>query len=209
MRRSTSPRVVRPAGERRADIVAAAFECLQESGYAKFTARKVAARMDISLGHLTYHFRDMREILVETYRYASLLLLRATREDLDRSPKSPLDQLRAYLEAGFGEAFLSHGYLRVRIDLWSAACMSSEIAAVERELYDQYRQKLMVLVDAAVAEVSLPPERVVMLVDTMMAILDGLWLDFERRGDKDAVKNGLAGCTFLVEAAMRLQTTAG
>lgn len=202
-------RVFRSAQDRRTEIIEAAFLCLQEYGYAKLTARKIAEHSNISLGHITYHFKDMKEVLVETYRYASLALFEATQQDLSRSPKSPIDQLRVFLGTGFNEVFLKRDYLRVRIDLWSAALAYEEIATVERELYENYRSRLAELLDNIAADRGCDPDAVTRLADTIMATLDGLWLDWERRHDAAAIRNGLDGCIDLVNAVLPEKRPAG
>jgi AcrR family transcriptional regulator len=196
------PRVFRSGDERRGEVIEAAFHCLQESGYAKLSARKIADRAGISLGQLTYYFKDMREVLVETYRHASLQLFEATQQGLSDAPKSPTEQLRVFLETGFTRDFLRRDYLRVRIDLWSAALTHEEIAAVERELYERYRLHLKTMIEAVAGDREVPAASIAMLVDTIMAMLDGLWLDWERRGSEAAVRNGLDASMLLVEYVM-------
>lgn len=194
--------VIRSPQDRRTEIIEAAFRCLQEHGYAKLTARKIAEHSNISLGHITYHFKDMKEVLVETYRYASRTLFEATQRDLGRSSKSPIEQLRAFLGTGFNKVFLKRDYLRVRIDLWSAALAHDEIAAVERELYESYRARLSELLGGVAIDRHCEPDAVTPLADTIMATLDGLWLDWERRHDEAAIGNGLDGCIALVNAKL-------
>ena len=189
------PRVFRSAEDRRAEIVAAAFACLQDGGHARLTARRIAARSGIALGHISYHFNDMHEILVETYRHASRLLLEATEGRLRAAPPDPVAQLENYLRAGFAGGILSDAYLRVRIDLWSAARWHADVAAVERDLYDRYRASLRRLIEAAGAAA---PDAA---ADAIMAILDGLWLDWTRRRDAAAIEHGLAACLALVRPA--------
>lgn len=195
-------RVFRSSQDRRTEIIQAAFQCLQEHGYAKLTARKIAEHSNISLGHITYHFKDMKEVLVETYRYASLTLFEATLQDLSGSSKSPIDQLRVFLGTGFNKVFLSRDYLRVRIDLWSAALAYEEIAAVERELYEGYRSRLNELLRNVAVDRHCGPDAVTPLADTIMATLDGLRLDWERRHDETAIRNGLDGCITLANAIL-------
>lgn len=195
-------RVFRSSEDRRAEIVEAAFHCLQEVGYAKLTARKIAEHSNISLGHITYHFKDMNEVLVETYRHASRTLFEATQQDLSRSPTSVIDQLKAFLGTGFTAAFLKHDYLRVRIDLWSAALTHEQIAQTERELYERYRRNLIVILEKVANERRGSEAEVTLLADTIMATLDGLWLDWERRRSETAIRNGLDGCIRLVEAVL-------
>lgn len=188
--------------DRRARIVEAAFRCLQEHGHARLTARRIAEASGISLGHITYNFRDMNEVLLETYRHASRRLYEATQAELDMAPQAAADRLRAFLRTGFTAEFLKKDYVRVRIDLWSAALRHEEIARTELALYRRYRDQLVLLLEQVADERGLPRDGVAMLADTIMAVLDGLWLDWERRQNGEAVENGLEGCLRLVDAVL-------
>lgn len=202
VRKRTGTRTYLSAEDRRAEIVAAAFQALQEFGYAKLTARKIADVSGISLGHISYNFKDMNEVLVETYRYASTALFEATQENLGKAPETPIEQLRAFLRTGFTPSFLKKDYIRVRVDLWSASLSHEEIASTELALYQRYREHLAQIISRLAIERKRGDEKVTLLVDTIMATLDGLWLDWERRQNEQAIENGLEGCVRLVDAVL-------
>lgn len=183
-----------PPEERKQQIIAAALTCLGRDGHARLTARKLSKEAQTSLGNITYHFTDMREILVETYRYASLRLLEASQNTLEDPALSPQERLRCFLEAGFSEAFLEKGYTSMRIDLWSAALHHEEVREVERELYQGYRDQLYSLVAAVQPDGSDRTAALHSLVDVIMATLDGLWLDWIRREDHGSIRAALDLC---------------
>lgn len=191
-------RMARP--DRRAEIAGAAMRCLRQHGYAALTARKVAQEAGLSLGHLTYSFADMDELLAEAYRLASDELRRTTAQGLVAAGDDPWARLVHFLRGGFTPEILDPGYLRMRVDLWSAALAHPGIAATERALYDRYRAQLEDLLRGCAArgrDVAVGP-----LTDAIMALLDGLWLDVLRRGDRASVDHGLQACVDL--ARMRL-----
>lgn len=201
-RQSARPRVLTAANlNRREEILQAAERVLQREGYAGLTARRVAAEAGFSLGHLSYNFSGMDEILSETYRRLSGRL--RERSDAVTAPDvTPLDRLSAFLHAGFSAGFLDPGHLRLRIDFWSAALTSPVIAETERALYAHYRRDLTALLEAVAGEAPARRARVPLLTDTLMATLDGLWLDWMRRRDEEGVRNGLRGCMELVRALL-------
>jgi TetR/AcrR family transcriptional repressor of bet genes len=176
------------AQARRSAIVAAAVRVLQRDGYAALTARKIAAEAGMSLGHISYHFTDMDEVMSEAYRLASQML-QDTEARLDRGDASARDRLATLLKAGFTDEILTPSYLRMRIDLWSAALTRPEIAKTELELYLAFRGRLESLLDE-MSHYS-RRDRVAGVCDVVMAALDGLWLDWNRRGDREAVDRGL------------------
>ncbi len=176
------------APPRREAIVRAALTVLQRDGYAALTARKIAAEAQMSLGHITYHFTNMDEVMSEAYRLAAQVL-QETEAKLDRGEGTARDRFAALLKAGFTDDILNPAYLRMRIDLWSAALTRPEIAKTEIELYLAYRARL----EHLLTEMShySRRDRVAGVCDVVMATLDGLWLDWMRRRDRAAVNRGL------------------
>lgn len=190
----------RTAEDRRAQIAAAALRCLQQVGHAGVTARKVAAEAGISLGHISYHYKDMNEVLVAAFALAAEAVQAAGRAQLDVRGGTPTERLDRFLRAGFTADLMTPAHLRLRIDLWSAALTETDIAAIERGLYDSHRAVVETLLERMAADYAI--ERVPVVADMIMATLDGLWLDWLRRSDAIAVKNGLDGCVLF--ARLRL-----
>lgn len=190
-------RVLRPTGTRRAEIVAAALAILREQGSGGLTARAVAARAGLALGQVSYHVASMEELLVETYRAASAELAAITGAALAEPGLGPMERLDAFLRAGFAPAVLHSDYLNPRLELWASARHHPALAACERELYDVYRTQLESLL------VPLGVQDVRPVSDAIMALLDGLWLEWLRRGNPAAVEHGLAACRQLACNAAR------
>jgi AcrR family transcriptional regulator len=172
--------------DRRTKIADAALRVLGREGHAGLTARKVATEAGMSLGHITYNFHGMAEVLAEAYRLLSARLREASDLQTGAAGMSPAERLSAFLQAGFTPDFLTPAHIRTRIDLWSAAAALPEVAATELALYRHYRATLEGLLAPLV-----PQDRIHALSDTIMATLDGLWLDWMRRRDRAAVENGL------------------
>ena len=68
-----------------------------------------------------------------------------------------------------------------------ASAAHPAVAETELALYSHYRAQLETLLAPLIT-----PDRIPALTDTIMATLDGLWLDWMRRRDRQAVENGLA-----------------
>ena len=187
---------------RRRDIAEAARRVLAREGYAQLSARKVAAEAGLSLGHITYNFSGMDDVLAEAYRVTSEQLREASMRSLATAASNPLARLEAFLRAGFTDEFLDFHHLRMRIDLWSAACNSDVLADTERVLYDHYRETLRGLLMPLAEANPKAVESIPALLDTVMATQDGLWLDWLRRRDSVAVENGLRMCVTLVRSTL-------
>jgi AcrR family transcriptional regulator len=186
-----SRRVLRPTAERRAEIVAAGLAILRERGASALTARAVAARASLALGQVSYHFASMEELLIETYRAASADLQAITAAQLSGTDENAMARLSAFLRAGFTDQVLTADFLNPRVELWAAGRHQPALAETERALYDSYRAQL----DALLSEIG--PGDLRPVSDAIMAMLDGLWLDWLRRGDPQAIENGLAACMAL------------
>lgn len=186
---------------RREEILSAAEIVLRRDGYAGLTARKVASEAGFSLGHITYNFSGMDEVLSETYRRLSARL-RDSMARSDAAGAEPFARLDSFLRAAFTPEFLDPGHLRLRIDLWSAALTSPVIAATESGLYAHYRADLEALLLEIAGPEAARRAHVALLTDTLMATLDGLWLDWMRRRDEAGIRNGLQGCLDLVRALL-------
>ncbi|WP_395006862.1 TetR/AcrR family transcriptional regulator [Cypionkella sp.] len=185
---------------RRRQIAEAALGCLQEVGHSGLTARRVAAKAGLSLGHITYHFKDMAQVLAEAFVLAAQKVQAAGQTALAQQGGTPAERLERYLRAGFDGDLMVPAQLRLRVDLWSAALMRPDIAQIERDLYNAHRGNIERLLDQMAADYA--AERIPAVADMIMATLDGLWLDWLRRGDAAAVRNGLDGCVLF--ARLRL-----
>lgn len=183
---------------RRRDIAEATRRVLAREGYAQLSARKVAAEAGLSLGHITYNFSGMDDVLAEAYRVISEQLREASMRSLATAASDPMARLEAFLRAGFTDEFLDFHHLRMRIDLWSAACNSEVLAETERGLYDHYRQTLEELLVPLAERNPERAESIPALLDAVMATQDGLWLNWLRRRNRVAVENGLRMCVTLV-----------
>ena len=198
-RATRAPRKLSEANiNRREEILQATERVLRREGYSGLTARKVAAEAGFSLGHITYNFNGMDEVLSETYRRLSGRL----REKSPADGETPLARLESFIRAGFTPEFLEPGHLRLRIDFWSAALTSQVIADTEAGLYDHYRGDLTTLLEGVAGEDPARRAQIPLLTDTLMAALDGLWLDWMRRRDAAGVQNGLEGCMVLIRTLL-------
>ncbi len=189
----------RTGAARRAEIAQAARDCLIEFGYAGLTARRVAGKAGISLGHLTYHFTNMAEVMAEAYRLvAQDLGANAPMGEL--TGLNPTERFTKYLQSVYAPETLTPQNIRLRVDLWSAAQEIPEVAAIERSLYEAQREKI----EAHLTAISDPWKtgRIPAVQAFVMATLDGLWLDYMRHGDIEGIDAAIDGCALF--AKMRL-----
>lgn len=189
----------RASADRRREITAAALECLIEHGYAGLTARRVAGRAGISLGHLTYHFANMEEVMVETYDLAAQRLSLCA-EIGDLTGLTSTQRFAKFLQSIYAPETLGRNTIRLRIDLWSAAQEIPAVADIERALFNARAAQI----EAHLTAISDPWKtgRIPAVQAFVMATLDGLWLDYMRHGDIEAIDAAIDACALF--AKMRL-----
>lgn len=191
----------RTSDQRRGQIAAAALVCLTQVGYAGLTARKVAAEAGISLGHLTYHFDTMDAVMAAAYHLVAAEL--APPEIAGPSGLTPAERFEAFLRAVYAPKPLTDAALRLRVDLWSAAFTNQNIARIEADLQAQMRD----LIHQHLMAISDPWKtgRIPMVEAFVLATMDGLWLDYMRHRDLDAVHGAIEAMVLF--ARMRLGGT--
>ena len=190
----------RTSDERRGQIAAAALVCLTKVGYAGLTARKVANEAGMSLGHLTYHYDTMEAVLAAAYH---LVATQLAPNDVAEQGHTPAEGFEAFLRGVYAPAHLTESALRLRVDLWSAAQTNPQIAAIETDLHRQIRAQ----VEAHLTAISDPWKtgRIPMVLGFVLATMDGLWLDYMRHRDLDAVHAAIEAMVLF--ARMRLGGT--
>lgn len=192
----------RSSAVRRGEIAAAALECLTQHGYAGLTARRVAGRAGISLGHLTYHFTNMDEVMIAAYHLAAARL--AETEALgDLKGLSATERFVKFLQSVYAPQTLTADRIRLRLDLWSAAQSNPAVAEIERSLHEALRAKVQTHLIAICDPWK--TGRIPMVEAFVMAMLDGLWLDYMRHGDIEAIDAAIEAASHFVK--MRLGGT--
>ena len=122
--------MARPNGNRAA-LVEGAIECLQTRGYARSTARDLAAAAGVHLGALTYHFPSKEALLNEA-------LAVGVKRWVDRLGAGRLD-VETLLRSG-AAGLRSHRWLAVAyVEAWAQAERSPEVRADLATHYRRFR----------------------------------------------------------------------
>ncbi len=172
-------------------ILDATMSCIVRDGIEGASLRNVAREADVSLGLLSYHFDDKRSLIEAAFGRATDRLYEATIAAVT-DVEGPDEAVRAYIRGAFTDEFLTTEHLALRLSLWAIARTDVEIAAVERRLYERYEIKLAELIRVArpSLDASMSHERATDVIVTQ----NGLWLNWARHHDRDALERGLARC---------------
>ena len=104
----------------------------------------------------------------------------------------PRDRVKAALRSWFDPSFSDVQHLEMWLAIWAVSRTNEEVAAAERDLYDQCAGQL----NAAIADVdsSLSPDKVSRRVTDLLALQNGLWINWNRWADDEALERGLKLC---------------
>jgi len=131
---------------RRGQIVEAARSLVAESGLDALTYSALEARVGLSRGVLTYHFRNKDEIVLAVLESAVTEIDRALLDAVRLHAPFP-EQVRAVLQA------VVHGYLdhpeagHILMSFWSRVHTDRRVRARNAELYDNYRRMSRLLIE--------------------------------------------------------------
>lgn len=114
---------------RRDRIIDAAIDCIAEDGVAGTSHRKVAARADVPLGSMTYHFVSMDELLIEAFtRFAASIS--AVFEQRMEQAAGPDDALKALVDLIHHDLQRSNREHVLTYELYTLAARRSEFRAI-------------------------------------------------------------------------------
>lgn len=189
----------RSTQQRRGEIAIAALDCLIQHGYSGLTARRVADVAGISLGHLTYHFADMPDVHRAAWQLAAQKLSQIPPLP-DQKGLMPSARFLNFLQALFAPPQLDPALIRLRIDLASAAQTCPDIAQINRALHESLRAQIETYLIAMCDPWKMG--RVPMAQSFVIAVIDGLWLDYARHQNRATIDAALEACAHFVK--MRL-----
>lgn len=170
------------------NILDAVQSVIVRDGLRATSMRQVALEADVSLGLISYHFNDKDRLIFATFERAASELRIASIEAAAAVDDADA-KVRAFLRGAFTEEFLNGDYLRLRVSLWAVALTDDEVAAVDLENYRLYESALGVMISDARPE--LTSAEVEARCANVVALTNGLWLDWARLHDDDALERGL------------------
>ena len=170
-------------------ILDATLAVLASEGIAGVSMRAVAREAGVAVGLANYHFDSKTELI-------SAALRRIGDKDMDLvTPPGgipPEEALRHALRRAVDPAFLTPGYLSLRLQLWSLAGVDATYADINRAAQQRYLDGLADLI--AAARPGLDREEICRRAVDVLTEQNGVWLTAILITDLDAVERALARC---------------
>lgn len=172
-------------------ILDAVQSVIVRDGVRGASMRQVAQEADVSLGLLSYHFEGKETLIMAAFERATTALLEAS-VDAAAATDDPDEKVTAFLRGSFGDDFLNGDYLRVRVSLWAVSLTDPEMAKIDAAYYDDYATSLRGLI--ADARPGIRKAELDARTYEIIALSNGLWLDWARFQRNDNLERGLVRC---------------
>jgi AcrR family transcriptional regulator len=164
------------ASERRQSLIEAALDCLSRLGPHGAGVREICDRAGVSPGLLRHYFDGKNELIVEAYR----ALAREYHGNLNRvlsgPAKSAEQRLRSFFDVYFSSQLTGEAWAGTYVAFWALGRTDPTIRRTQRSAYRRL-QKLLTPVLSELAEdrgARIDAEQV---ASSLIALLDGYWLD--------------------------------
>jgi AcrR family transcriptional regulator len=158
-------------------LIAGALQCLREKGYARTTARDIAAAADANLRSIGYHFGSTRALLNAAISLNFRLWLEPLIEVAADETQSPAERLRVGM-VRFTESLPENGpVLRAWLEAVALAGQDPTLASSLADNQAEFRKRLQATLSQAGAPN--PSEQAAALV----AVCDGLIVRFLLHGE--------------------------
>lgn len=185
-----------PRENHRERLLTGALVCLREKGYARTTARDIAAASGSNLGSIGYHFGSVEALLNEAIRKGLAEWVEQLGQIAFTDPRAtPLERLQAAWTGLTGTVARYRPLMIAFIEAIAQAERSSELRRQLADLFEETRATVARMLQASVGEAELTGEQVRGFVSFLIAAADGLllqWIvDPQRAPSADDVISGL------------------
>ena len=159
--------------ERREIFAAAALRVIMRAGVGGLTVREVAKEAGFTTGALTHYFQSKDQVLIEASEYSAKLV----RPKMERSAKdaSAVDALRKVIADALPTTVANRGMWRIWVGFWERSSYNPDVARVMRLRYDEWRNRLAVLIRRAQEQGEMPSGfDADLAAQELIALIDGI-----------------------------------
>jgi TetR/AcrR family transcriptional repressor of bet genes len=179
------------ASERRSELIGAGIVCLGRGGMAGFTIDQICKQAGISRGLINHHFNTKDELLSAIYAYMTDHLI------YEYHCENDLDLLESIIETSFDEQSFNRSNLRAWLAIWGQVASNEALRKLHKVRYDHYKK----CIKTALERISngMPNAMsnqfdVDSVARQMIAIIDGLWLEYCLHSDGFSLAAARADC---------------
>ncbi len=180
------------AQQRRAELTDAGIACLGKGGMTAFTIDQICKQAGVSRGLINHHFKTKEELLVSIYAQMTDYLVR------DRSMDSPAALIAGFIDSSFDAKSFNKSNLRAWLAIWGQVATQPELKSLHHIRYQHYRRQLV----EALSTIAKNEQRDLdadSIARQLIALIDGLWLEYCLHSDGFSLAEARADCYRLLE----------
>lgn len=159
---------------RRAQIIAAARECISEKGYAATTIRDVALAAGVSTGTVNYYFSSKEALLVSALEDLAAEFGGRVRNASDKSGGDAAAALVALVEASLPLPEEAPRTWYLWLEFWGQAYRHPGLGRIHAEIYHTWRRMIERTVERGIAAGQLRPADAAGVARQLAGLVDGL-----------------------------------
>lgn len=193
------PRRTEDKSVRQAQLIEATIDCIAKYGITGTTLAKVTEVAGLSLGLVNFHFASKERLFEETLRFVANEHRDQWQKGIRAKGVSDADRFLAIFDSFFHPRICSRKKLSVWFAFFGEAANRSTYRAIVEDIDEERHQESMRLIRAIAAENDDNGSDPVLMSLTLMALMDGLWLnmllypaDFTREQSKAQVRRILS-----------------
>ena len=193
--------------DKRAVFIHAAINCIVDHGYAETTVRKIAKYAGVTPGLLVHYFDGKEHLIAETYRYLETYLLKSYSEKASTKNVNPLEILRGFFAARIEAETLNPIQLKVWVAFWSLTLIRSDMQHIHQGIYENALAEMKHMLTNAyeASDKKVDSKKIHRTAIGIIALFDGLWLEWSLNPSTFTVGEGLLILTEFVEGATGLK----
>lgn len=170
---------------RRQDLIAATLDAIAEFGLQGATVREIADRAGVTPGLIRHYFVSKELMFQAAYRAIMNTMFETANDAAEELGTNAISRLRIFVLANFKPPIIDPRNLSLWATFISQITVDEALAAIHREGYLAFRDKLEAHIAAALEETGrkLAPGELRYLAIAINGLMDGLWLEGSMAAD--------------------------
>ena len=170
---------------RRQDLIAATLDVIAEFGLQGATVREIADRAGVTPGLIRHYFVSKELMFQAAYRAIMNTMFETANDAAEELGTDAISRLRIFVLANFKPPIIDPRNLSLWATFISQITVDEALAAIHREGYLAFRDKLEAHIGAALEEAgrNLAPGELRYLAIAINGLMDGLWLEGSMAAD--------------------------
>lgn len=170
---------------RRQDLIAATLDAIAEFGLQGATVREIADRAGVTPGLIRHYFVSKELMFQAAYRAIMNTMFETANDAAEEQGTDAVSRLRIFVISNFKPPIIDPRNLSLWATFISQITVDEALAAIHREGYLAFRDKLEAHIGAALEETGrkLAPGELRYLAIAINGLMDGLWLEGSMAAD--------------------------